>query len=93
MRHLGTGKTYTMEGDRSVPEKQGIIPNSFAHIFGTIAKADGSTQFLVRCSYLEIYCENCRDLLGKNQNKTLKVRENSDKGVYVDGMSITSHSR
>ena len=29
-----------MEGDRSVPELKGIIPNSFAHIFGHIAKAD-----------------------------------------------------
>ena len=34
----GTGKTFTMEGDRSVPELKGIIPNSFAHIFGHIAK-------------------------------------------------------
>lgn len=36
----GTGKTFTMEGVRSVPELKGIIPNSFAHIFGHIAKAE-----------------------------------------------------
>lgn len=35
----GTGKTFTMEGDRNVPELKGIIPNSFAHVFGHIAKA------------------------------------------------------
>lgn len=40
---------------------QGIIPNSFAHIFGVIAKAEGSTKFLVRVSYLEIYCEDVKD--------------------------------
>ena len=40
----GTGKTYTMEGERSVAEKRGIIPNSFAHIFGHIAKSEGETQ-------------------------------------------------
>lgn len=53
----GTGKTYTMEGIRTVPELRGIIPNSFAHIFGAIAKADKNTRFLVRVSYLEIYNE------------------------------------
>jgi len=40
----GTGKTHTMEGDRKVPEMRGIIPNSFAHIFGHIAKADDVTK-------------------------------------------------
>jgi kinesin family protein 3/17 len=33
----GTGKTHTMTGD-SKPEQQGIIPNSFAHIFDHISK-------------------------------------------------------
>ena len=40
----GTGKTFTMAGDRSVPELRGIIPNSFAHLFGVIAKTEGETQ-------------------------------------------------
>lgn len=35
----GTGKTFTMEGNRNEPELKGIIPNSFAHVFGHIAKA------------------------------------------------------
>ena len=30
-------------------------------------------RFLVRVSYLEIYNENVRDLLGKDQNATLEV--------------------
>ncbi|PIO74730.1 kinesin motor domain protein [Teladorsagia circumcincta] len=34
----GTGKTFTMTGDLDRPELQGIIPNSFAHIFDHIAK-------------------------------------------------------
>ena len=42
----GTGKTFTMEGVRTVPEMRGIIPNSFAHIFGAIAKAEGDTRFV-----------------------------------------------
>ena len=47
----------------------GIIPNSFAHVFGHIAKAGDDLKFLVRVSYLEIYNEDVLDLLGKDQNK------------------------
>ena len=50
----GTGKTYTMEGVRSVPEKRGIIPNSFAHIFGHINKEGKGSEWLVQVSYSEI---------------------------------------
>lgn len=60
-----------MMGVPNDPELRGIIPNSFAHIFGFI---DGDhdeegKRFLVRCSYLEIYNEEVYDLLlkkGKN---------------------------
>ena len=76
-----------MEGVRSVPELRGVIPNSFAHIFGHIAKAEGDTRFLVRVSYLEIYNEDVRDLLGKDQNQRLEVKERPDVGVYVKDLS------
>jgi kinesin family protein 3/17 len=44
----GTGKTFTMEGDRKDPEKRGIIPNSFANIFGHIAKCEGEVQLVLK---------------------------------------------
>ena len=40
----GTGKTFTMEGVRTVPELRGIIPNSFAHIFGFISRLDDDVR-------------------------------------------------
>ncbi|KAM4675509.1 kinesin-like protein KIF3A isoform 1-T1 [Discoglossus pictus] len=83
----GTGKTFTMEGVRAVPELRGIIPNSFAHVFGHIAKAEGDTRFLVRVSYLEIYNEEVRDLLGKDQTQRLEVKERPDVGVYIKDLS------
>lgn len=46
----GTGKTFTMEGVRTVPELRGIIPNSFAHVFGHIAKAEGDARYVTGCS-------------------------------------------
>ncbi len=42
----GTGKTFTMEGVRTVPELRGIIPNSFAHVFGHIAKAQEGMRYI-----------------------------------------------
>ncbi|XP_046644917.1 kinesin-like protein KIF3A [Daphnia pulicaria] len=83
----GTGKTFTMEGNPQAPELRGIIPNSFAHIFGHIAKESERKKFLVRVSYLEIYNEEVRDLLSKNQNVHLEIKERPDVGVYVKDLS------
>jgi len=43
-------------------------------------------RFLVRVSYLEIYNEQVRDLLGKDFLKKLDIKENEG-GVYVQGLS------
>lgn len=43
----GTGKTFTMEGFNAEPELRGIIPNSFAHIFGHIAKARDDIKYAI----------------------------------------------
>ncbi|KAL7636199.1 UNVERIFIED_CONTAM: hypothetical protein RMT77_012956 [Armadillidium vulgare] len=83
----GTGKTYTMEGNASVPEERGVIPNSFDHIFNTIARSS-NRQYLVRASYLEIYQEEVRDLLGKDQKARLELKERPDTGVYVKDLQV-----
>ncbi|KAJ6626778.1 Kinesin-like protein KIF3A, partial [Pseudolycoriella hygida] len=83
----GTGKTYTMSGNPESPQTKGIIPNTFAHIFGHIAKAKDNQKFLVRVSYMEIYNEEVRDLLGKELHKSLEVKERADIGVYVKDLS------
>uniref|UniRef100_A0A8C3L731 Kinesin-like protein n=2 Tax=Phasianinae TaxID=9072 RepID=A0A8C3L731_CHRPC len=91
----GTGKTFTMEGVRAVPELRGIIPNSFAHIFAFLycscllfkASLLFAFRFLVRVSYLEIYNEEVRDLLGKDQSQRLEVKERPDVGVYIKDLS------
>lgn len=83
----GTGKTYTMSGAKTFPQLRGIIPNTFAHIFGHIAKARDNQKFLVRATYLEIYNEEVRDLLGKDQNTRLEVKERPDIGVFVKDLS------
>jgi Kinesin-like protein len=41
---------------------------------------------LIRASYLEIYQEEIRDLLDKDQSKRYELRENPDSGVYVKNL-------
>lgn len=82
----GTGKTYTMLGDSREPDKKGVIPNSFQHIFTHISRSQNQ-KYLVRSSYLEIYQEEIRDLLRKDNNKRLELKENTDYGVYVKDLS------
>lgn len=44
------------------------------------------TRFLVRASYLQIYNESISDLL-KPDRHSLPIRENKNKGIYVEGLS------
>lgn len=57
-----------MVGRVEVEELQGIIPRSFGHILKTISETKDK-EFLIRCSFIEIYNEEVRDLLG-NHNLT-----------------------
>ncbi|KAI3381798.1 hypothetical protein SNEBB_000846 [Seison nebaliae] len=81
----GTGKTYTMEGVRHIPEERGVIPHSFAHIFNTI-KENGKQMFIVRASYLEIYKEDIRDLLDNTGKQKLSIRDRPDTGPYIPNL-------
>lgn len=40
----------------------------------------------MRATYLEIYQEEVRDLLGKNPQQRLELKESVDRGVYVKGL-------
>ncbi len=83
----GTGKTFTMEGKPEPPESRGIIPRAFQHIFQLIEQTSKNRQFLVRCSFLELYNEEIRDLLSKNVKNKLDIRENKDQGVFVKDLT------
>ena len=82
----GCGKTFTMAGVETSEELRGVTPRGFRHIFEAIANLTGR-NYMVRASYLEIYNEEIRDLLAKDQNKTLDLRENPERGVYVQDLT------
>lgn len=52
----GSGKTYTMMGAVRSEQEQGIIPRTFDQLLVTI-KSKSHKNFLVQCSYMEIYNE------------------------------------
>ena len=81
----GTGKTHTMVGDRNSSANKGIIPRSFEHIF-KIVNGTTDKQFMVRCSMLELYNEEIRDLLVKSDEK-LKLRRTKDGTVFVEQLT------
>ncbi|XP_044260405.1 kinesin-like protein KIF17 isoform X2 [Tribolium madens] len=86
----GCGKSHTMEGEKSGPEK-GIISRAFEHIFEAISVTTG-VKYLALISYLEIYNEQIRDLLlpsDKIANNALNLKESPTEGVTVPG--LTSH--
>ena len=61
---------------------RGITPRSFEHIFQECSVRE-NTKFLIRASYLEIYNENVRDLLGTTVGTALDLREDPDRGCML----------
>ncbi|KAM3877748.1 kinesin-like protein KIF17 [Diretmus argenteus] len=88
----GSGKSFTMQGVSEPAAQKGVIPRAFEHIFESIQCAE-NTKFLVRASYLEIYNEEIRDLLGHDTKQKMELKEHPEFGVYVRGLSMhTVHS-
>ena len=86
---VGCGKSFTMQGPTQNPtaEMRGVIPNSFSHIFECV-KASTDVEYLIRCSYLEIYNEEVKDLLGNQKTQAkCELKEDPQKGVFVKGLT------
>jgi len=78
-----SGKTHTMQGNEQSP---GIVPLGISYIFEEIKKRTAGMDFLVRCSYVEIYNENITDLLNP-KNGSLKLHTNAKGGCFVGGVT------
>ncbi|KAJ5698076.1 Kinesin-like protein bimC [Penicillium macrosclerotiorum] len=86
----GTGKTYTMSGDMTdtlgiLSDDAGIIPRTLYSLFHKLEETDST----VKCSFIELYNEELRDLLSADDNTKLKIFESEKKGhasTLVQGM-------
>uniref|UniRef100_A0AAQ5Y9L8 Kinesin-like protein n=1 Tax=Amphiprion ocellaris TaxID=80972 RepID=A0AAQ5Y9L8_AMPOC len=100
----GTGKTFTMEGERS-PDGEftweedplaGIIPRTLHQIFEKLS--ENGTEFSVKVSLLEIYNEELFDLLSPTEdvNERLQLFDDprNKRGVVVKGLEeVTVHNK
>eukprot|EP01029_Cantina_marsupialis_P001097 TRINITY_DN10891_c0_g1_i1.p1 TRINITY_DN10891_c0_g1~~TRINITY_DN10891_c0_g1_i1.p1 ORF type:complete len:750 (-),score=269.13 TRINITY_DN10891_c0_g1_i1:294-2543(-) len=100
----GSGKTYTMGTTFDVThddESCGIVPRIAHDVFEKV-KEMTDTDVIVRCSFLEIYNEECKDLLhtpntnGNNSSNkekekidynNLHIRENPNGEIMVAGLT------
>ncbi|KAK7114935.1 hypothetical protein V1264_000908 [Littorina saxatilis] len=82
----GSGKSYSMVG---YGPNRGIVPITCDELFKTMqTNNDGSVRYEVTFSMLEIYNEQVRDLLSKDNPKGgLQVRQNPKLGMfYVENL-------
>ncbi|XP_014908365.1 kinesin-like protein KIF11 isoform X2 [Poecilia latipinna] len=100
----GTGKTFTMEGERT-PNAQftweedplaGIIPRTLHQIFEKLS--ENGTEFSVKVSLLEIYNEELFDLLSPTEdvNERLQLFDDprNKRGVVVKGLEeVVVHNK
>ncbi|XP_075072250.1 kinesin-like protein KIF11 [Mixophyes fleayi] len=100
----GTGKTFTMEGERTADEEftweqdplAGIIPRTLHQIFEKLSES--GTEFSVKVSLLEIYNEELFDLLSPAQDVGERLQMFDDPrnkgGVIIKGLEeVTVHNK
>ena len=81
----GTGKTYTMSGDMTdtlglLSDSAGIIPRVLHSLFRQLEINE--TENSVKCSFIELYNEELRDLLAADENTKLKIFDDAQKKGY-----------
>ncbi|XP_054901243.1 kinesin-like protein KIF18A isoform X2 [Poeciliopsis prolifica] len=79
----GAGKTHTMLGSQNDP---GVMYRTMKELFKRMDDAKEEKEFTLAFSYLEVYNEQIRDLLANVG--PLAVREDSSKGVVVQGLTL-----
>ena len=95
----GSGKTWTMGSGYTIglsEDELGIIPRVIRLIFQEVDKRKSKTEFIIKCSFLEIYNEELNDLLdpsslhqamatGERNNK-INIREEKNGSIAVYGL-------
>ncbi|KAJ6442885.1 kinesin related protein 2 [Purpureocillium lavendulum] len=89
----GTGKTYTMSGDMTetlgmLSDEAGIIPRVLQQLFNKLEIDD--SENCVKCSFIELYNEELRDLLSVEEGAKLKIFDDVSRkghaGTIIQGM-------
>ena len=84
----GSGKTFSMKGSDADP---GFVELAINDIFNKINESTSAKKHSIEVSYLEIYNEKIIDLLSTtNSNQDLKIRDDSEYGTKVIGLTSAS---
>lgn len=83
-----TGKTYTMTGDEKLyngelSDAAGIIPRVLLKLFDTLELQQN--DYVVKCSFIELYNEELKDLLDNNSNNS---SNNGFEGPFMKKLRI-----
>lgn len=88
---MGSGHTIGID-----PEQLGIIPRVISFIFNEVSVRSKKAEFIVKCSFLEIYNEEIHDLLDAsveggydrylNKGKDITIREEKNGNISVYGL-------
>ena len=93
----GTGKTFTMEGERSINSNEltweedpfvGIIPRSVSQLF-TVLNSSNCCEYSVKISFMELYNEELSDLLSdSNEAEKLRIFDDPNRkgSVIIPGL-------
>lgn len=86
-------ETHFSPSDPKLYDLRGLVPRVLEYLYESIGrqteKAKGRVKYACRCSFYEIFNEKVFDLVddGNRDNPTgLTVREDTRKGVYVEGL-------
>ncbi|ETP30448.1 hypothetical protein F442_20583 [Phytophthora nicotianae P10297] len=86
-RQTGSGKTYTVVGGQT-PETRGLIPRAMETIFEEMVRIDPTEyDVALTASFVEVYQEKLRDLLLPHSSRSLRLREDKEHDVRVEGAS------
>lgn len=94
----GSGKTHTMQGTGGIregmlggKEKPGVVHLVARDLFqeaGLVKDRD----FTFSVSVIEVYNEEVRDLLSKDRDNRLTIREDASRGVFVNAVRVEANS-
>ncbi|KAM7349272.1 kinesin-like protein 3A isoform 2-T2 [Cochliomyia hominivorax] len=86
----GSGKTHTMGTafDGSLDENVGVIPRAMHDIFERIKKHSDEFDFVIKCSFMELYQEQLYDLLSEKprEESIIDMREDRS-GIIMVGLT------
>lgn len=92
----GSGKTYTVFGSKKsidnlnrpkFNEELGLVPHCINTIFEKVRDLQSDMQFLITCSFVEIYLESLIDLFSQKSQSSLTIRESPSKGFFIDNLT------